>query len=124
MGSRFTELVIDCNDPHSVGGFWLRVLEGYRVEEEDPESIYIKGPEGSGPGLLFVKVPESKSVKNRIHIDVNPVDRSQDEEVERIVSLGARKIDVGQGEVSWVVLADPEGNEFCVLRTQVDGATS
>ncbi len=119
MGSRFTELVIDCNDPHLVGRFWLQVLSDHHVAETDDDNLYIEGPEGSGPGLLFTRVPEPKAAKNRIHIDVNPLDRTQDEEVERIVALGARRIDIGQGEVSWVVLADPEGNEFCVLRTQV-----
>jgi hypothetical protein len=60
-------------------------------------------------------VPEGKTVKNRLHLDVNPTDREQDDEVRRLLDLGARQADVGQGEASWVVLADPEGNEFCVL---------
>jgi hypothetical protein len=68
------------------------------------------------PTLVFIKVPESKAVKNRLHIDVSPIDRGQDEEVERLLALGARRVDIGQGEQSWVVLADPEDNEFCVLR--------
>jgi hypothetical protein len=66
---------------------------------------------------MFAPVPEGKEVKNRLHIDVNHIDRSQEQEVERLVALGARRVDVGQGDVSWVVLADPEGNEFCVLRS-------
>jgi Glyoxalase-like domain len=65
--------------------------------------------------LTFAHVPEGKTVKNRLHLDVNPTDREQDEEVRRLLDLGARRADVGQGAVSWVVLADPEGNEFCVL---------
>ncbi|MHB1208201.1 MAG: VOC family protein [Acidimicrobiales bacterium] len=65
------------------------------------------------PGLLFVQVPEAKSVKNRLHLDFRPEDR--DFEVDRLLALGATRIDIGQGEQSWVVLADPEGNEFCVL---------
>jgi hypothetical protein len=69
------------------------------------------------PALVFVPVPEEKSVKVRIHIDVNPIDATQEEEVERLIELGARRVDIGQGDVSWVVLADPEGNEFCVLRS-------
>ena len=71
---------------------------------------------GSGPSLLFARVPEAKSVKNRLHIDVSPVGSTRDEEVERVMAFGATRVDVGQGDVSWVVLADPEGNEFCVLR--------
>jgi hypothetical protein len=60
-------------------------------------------------------VPEGKTVKNRLHLDLNPTDREQDEEVRRLIDLGARHADVGQGDASWVVLVDPEGNEFCVL---------
>jgi Glyoxalase-like domain len=67
------------------------------------------------PTLTFAHVPEGKTVKNRLHIDVNPTDREQDEEVRRLLDLGARHADVGQGDESWIVLADPEGNEFCVL---------
>jgi hypothetical protein len=74
----------------------------------------------TAPTIVFVQVPESKTIKNRLHIDVNPTDRDQDEEVARLETLGARRVDVGQGsDVSWVVLADVEGNEFCVLRRRV-----
>jgi hypothetical protein len=68
--------------------------------------------------LTFARVPEGKVVKNRLHIDVNPTDREQDEEVRRLLDLGARRVDIGQGEQSWIVLADPEGNEFCVLASR------
>ena len=116
MTSKFTELCIDCSDPHRLADFWSQVLD-YKITESDEDSVEISGPEGSGPTLLFIIVPEEKQVKNRLHIDVNPVDRDQAEEVERILALGATRADVGQGpDVSWVVLADPEGNEFCVLR--------
>jgi hypothetical protein len=67
------------------------------------------------PTLTFAQVPEGKAVKNRLHLDVNPTDTEQDDEVRRLLDLGARRADVGQGDESWVVLADPEGNEFCVL---------
>jgi hypothetical protein len=120
MTSRFTELVVDCHDPALVGGFWKEVL-GYEISETDEEEglVVLEGPEGSGPTLLFATVPDEKVVKNRLHIDVSPKDRDQAEEVERIIQLGARRIDVGQGDdATWVVLADPEGNEFCVLRTR------
>ena len=119
MASKFTELVIDCAEPERLAAFWAEVLS-YRVTEREEDAVFIEGPEGSGPGLLFTVVPEPKSVKNRLHIDVNPRDRDQDEEVERLLALGARRVDIGQGEQRWVVLADPEGNEFCVLRTRVE----
>jgi hypothetical protein len=70
------------------------------------------------PTLTFAYVPEGKTVKNRLHLDVNPTDREQDEEVRRLLGLGARHADVGQGDEDWVVLADPEGNEFCVLASR------
>jgi catechol 2,3-dioxygenase-like lactoylglutathione lyase family enzyme len=127
MASKFTELIIDAHDPARLAGFWCEVL-GYRVTDQDADLVEIAdwSPEDevrrSGPprpALVFVRVPEDKTVKNRLHIDVNPVDRDQDAEVERLLALGARHVDIGQGEQTWVVLADPEGNEFCVLRTRL-----
>ena len=114
MASGFTELCVDCSDPKALATFWRDVLD-WELKEEDG-LWYIQHPKGWLPVILFVEVPEAKSVKNRIHIDVSPRDREQAEEVERIISLGARRIDIGQGDVTWVVLADPEDNEFCVLR--------
>jgi len=70
--------------------------------------------------LVFVQVPEGKSAKNRIHLDVSPVGCDRDDEVARLVTLGARPVDVGQADAPWVVLADPEGNEFCVLGRRAD----
>jgi hypothetical protein len=126
MVARFSELVIDCHDPRRLAEFWCEVL-GYRILDVDDENGLVEiGIEpldrealSAAPGtptIVFAVVPESKTVKNRVHIDVNPVDNQQDE-VDRILGLGARHVDVGQGEQSWVVLADPEGNEFCVLRS-------
>ena len=117
MSSRFTELVVDCGDPATLARFWAAVLD-YRIDDSEEDFVEIAGPPDSGPTILFAKVPEEKTVKNRLHIDVNPRDRDQAAEVDRIIGLGARRADVGQGDVSWVVLTDPEGNEFCVLRTQ------
>jgi Glyoxalase-like domain len=119
MTSRFSELCVDCSNPRALADFWRQVLD-YKVTEtdDDGELVQLDGPDGSGPSLVFVKVPEGKVVKNRLHIDVSPRDRDQAAEVERIIALGARCIDIGQGEQTWVVLADPEDNEFCVLRTQ------
>jgi Glyoxalase-like domain len=123
MTSKFTELAIDCADPGGLARFWCSVLD-YEVQEEDDGIVTIGSPvapDGKNhpgpvpPRLTFAHVPEGKTVKNRLHLDVNPTDREQDEEVRRLLSLGARHAHVGQGEVSWVVLADPEGNEFCVL---------
>jgi hypothetical protein len=118
MTSRFTELCFDCRDPELLARFWADVL-GYERKLEDGLH-YIEGQPGSGPVIIFSPVPEGKTVKNRVHIDVNPSDREQDEEVDRLIGLGASRVDIGQGDVSWVVLADPEGNEFCVLRSRRD----
>jgi hypothetical protein len=123
MTSKFTELVIDCADPIGLARFWCAVLD-YEVQEEGDGVVMIGSPavpEGKNrpgpvpPLLTFVRVPEGKTVKNRLHLDVNPTDGERDEEVRRLLGLGARQADVGQGEETWVVLADPEGNEFCVL---------
>jgi hypothetical protein len=125
MASRFTEIAIDCHHPRQLAEFWCAVLD-YRIIEERDDLVEIAGWDPSveairagpvAPTLVFALVPESKTVKNRVHIDVSPIDRDRDEEVQRLLGLGARHVDVGQGEQSWVVLADPEGNEFCVLRS-------
>ncbi|MFE6042615.1 VOC family protein [Streptomyces sp. NPDC056452] len=124
MASKFTELAIDCADPGGLARFWCSVLD-YVVQDEDDEVVTIGSPavpEGRNrpgpvpPTMTFARVPEGKAAKNRLHIDVNATDREQDEEVRRLLGLGARHADVGQtGNESWVTLADPEGNEFCVL---------
>ncbi len=123
MTSKLTELAIDCADPDDLARFWCSVLD-YEVQNKDDGAVTIGSPlvpEGKNhhgpvpPTLTFARVPESKTVKNRVHLDVNPTDREQDEEVRRLLDLGAQHADVGQGDESWVVLADPEGNEFCVL---------
>jgi hypothetical protein len=124
MTSKFTELAIDCADPGGLARFWCSVL-GYEVQGQDDETVTIGSPdvpEGKNrrgpvpPTLTFARVSEGKTGKNRLHLDVNATDREQEEEVRRLLDLGARHADVGQaGEESWVVLADPEGNEFCVL---------
>jgi len=121
MGSRFTELVIDSADPERVADFWARVLD-YEVIDRGPKGeVEIGGKIGGAPRLVFVPVHEPKTLKNRVHIDVNPTGSDQEAELERLLALGARRVDVGQtADVSWVVLADPEGNEFCLLRRRVD----
>ena len=119
MACRFTELVIDCLDTEQVATFWAAAL-GWAITDSEEGVIEVAGPAGAAPRLVFVPVPERKRVKNRVHIDVNPVGCAQTEEVERLIGLGARLVDVGQGEETWVVLADPEGNEFCVLGTRLE----
>lgn len=113
MGSRWYSVVIDATDPARLARWWAEVL-GYKITFEAEDEVVIAGDEDSSPALTFVPVPEPKQVKNRLHIDLNP--GHQEAEVERLVDMGARRVDVGQGDdVSWVVLSDPEGNEFCVL---------
>ncbi len=124
MAARLTEIAIDCQDHVLVGDFWAAVL-GYEVTDrsDGPEDWYqqLTGPAGSGPTVLVIRTPDGpKTTKNRLHLDVNATDRDQDAEVERIIALGATRVDIGQGDVDWVVLADPEGNELCVLRSRVE----
>jgi catechol 2,3-dioxygenase-like lactoylglutathione lyase family enzyme len=127
MGSRLTEIVVDCRDPAAQAVFWAAAL-GYHVVRSEEDQVEIAPWEReppdlaeqvrrapSVPSLVFVRVPEAKTVKNRLHLDVRPADGSYQAEVERLLALGAHRADIGQGEVPWVVLADPEGNEFCVL---------
>ena len=112
MVLRFSELCIDAADIHGLGQWWSTVL-GWPAETTDDGDVALRAPAGAGPDWLFLAVPEAKTVKNRLHIDLTPDD--QRAEVERVLALGARRVDIGQGEESWVVLADPEGNEFCIL---------
>jgi catechol 2,3-dioxygenase-like lactoylglutathione lyase family enzyme len=118
MACRISELVIDCRDPQRLAAFWCEVL-GFIVLDTDDGAVEIGPGEGVGglqPTLVFSPTTEPKAGKLRLHIDVNATDRDQDAELERLLNLGARPADVGQtGEEPWRVLADPEGNEFCLL---------
>ena len=123
MTSKFTELAIDCTDPGRLARFWCSVL-AYEVQGEDEGTVTIGSPmvpEGRNhlgpvpPTLTFARVPEGKTIKNRVHLDVNPTDRSQDEEIARLIGLGATVFIDNRPEFGWVTLADPEGNEFDVL---------
>jgi Glyoxalase-like domain len=116
MAARFTELVVDANDVERLADFWSAVLGWERRDTNDPGDVEIGAPDGSLPTIVFEPVAEAKQVKDRIHIDVSPVGTDQAAELERLLGLGARRVDIGQGDVSWIVLADPEGNEFCLLR--------
>lgn len=119
VGARLTEVVIDAADPIRLAGFWAEVLGWGRTGSDDDGVVEIAGPGGERPTLVFVPVDDAKTVKNRIHLDVNPTGCDQDEELARLLSLGAVEVDVGQGAPTWHVLADPEGNEFCLLRRRV-----
>lgn len=122
MSCRLSELVLNCRDPETLSRFWCEVL-GYVELFREGADIEI-GPEsgfgGPAPTIVFGQVPDPKTTPLRLHLDVNPVDRDQDAELERLLALGARPADVGQtGEEPWHVLADPEGNEFCLLRSRL-----
>ena len=116
MASRWYTLVVDCTDIRLVSDFWKQTLDWQVVYESDDEIVIAKD-ESTYPAIIFGTVPEAKTIKNRLHIDLNPDD--QEAEVERLLGLGATRVEVGQSAakepVKWVVLADPEGNEFCVL---------
>jgi Glyoxalase-like domain len=115
MSLEWEQTIIDAADPVALGRWWCEAL-GWVVVNDDPDEFEIRPAEDRLPGLLFALVPEAKTVKNRLHLDLRPDDR--DAEVARLLGLGATRADVGQGEQSWVVLADPEGNEFCVLSSR------
>lgn len=133
MTSRITELSVDCADPAALARFWAAALD-YVVLDEEPGLVEI-GPAGrageqllaevrSGPvapTIFFARVPEEKTVKNRLHLDLSPVDTDRDTEVARLEELGARRTDLAPPDSTWVVMLDPEGNEFCVLRSLAPG---
>lgn len=111
MELEWEQVVVDATDPRALGRWWARAL-GW-VVVDDGADFEIRPAADRPPGLLFVAVPETKTIKNRLHLDFRPVDQAV--EARRLVGLGARRVDLGQQDEQWVVLADPEGNEFCVL---------
>jgi predicted enzyme related to lactoylglutathione lyase len=124
MTSVFRNITIDCRDAAALGDFWAQVLGWYVFTDDDPEVLvaptfpYI----AAVPRMLFIPVPEGKTAKNRLHLDLTPVNTTRDEEVARLQSLGATMVedhrnDDGSG---WAYLADPEGNEFCVERSDAE----
>ena len=119
MTSAIRHVTIDSADAYALGSFWSGVL-GHPLHDDDkpgdPEALI------AGAGLLFVTVPEPKSVKNRVHFDLQPQDRTRDEEVDRVLALGATLVDDRRNPdgTGWAVLADPEGNEFCVERSAAE----
>lgn len=129
MTSRVTDVIVDSHDPLRLARWWAELLDYHVVaraaegwvaiapweadDDRPDDDAFRRAPQL--PRLVFVPVPESKTIKNRVHLDIWSIDRSQEEEVAWLLGRGAVRADVGQGMVSWVVLADPEGNEFCVL---------
>jgi len=125
---RWYSVVVDSRDPRALAAWWVEALGWMTVFEADDEVVIVPQhfadegyftrvpPQERGQGLVFTPPPERKTGKNRLHIDLAPEpDDYHEAEVQRLVDRGARRIDIGQGDVPWVVLADPEGNEFCVL---------
>jgi predicted enzyme related to lactoylglutathione lyase len=116
---RIQALAFDAHDPDALAQFWEAAL-GWRITDADDEEVVLEPPadspeDGVVPDLLFLRVPETKAIKNRVHLDLRP--ENQAVEVARLEDLGASQVSIGQGDdVTWVVMADPEGNEFCVLR--------
>jgi hypothetical protein len=119
MDIRIQCLCVDSHNPSKIASFWEAAL-GWRRTFDEPDEVCLEPPAGSpedgvAPDLLFLRVPEGKTAKNRLHLDLRPKDQAV--EVARLEALGARRAAVGQGaDVTWIVLADPDGNEFCVLR--------
>jgi predicted enzyme related to lactoylglutathione lyase len=109
-------IVVDAHDLSALARFWAQVLD-WRILSEREREVVI-GPDETAPvGICFMPVTDRKSVKNRLHLDLTSGPEDRDAEIERILALGARRVDIGQGGTeSWTVLADPEGNEFCVVR--------
>ena len=131
------QVTFDCTEPERVARFWCEVLgyvvppppEGFSTwddfdralpPERQGSAFACIDPSGVGPRLFFQRVPEGKVVKNRLHLDLAPSGCDQREELDRLLALGARRVDIGQGNAGWVVLADPEGNEFCLLAHRAD----
>jgi glyoxalase superfamily protein len=131
MVLRWYTVVVDCHDVRKQAAWWAEALDWKTIYETDTECVNIPGwvdqeamsntPwERIGPGMVFVPVPEGKTVKNRLHLDLAPhTSQDRDAEIARLEALGATRVNVGQpDEPSWTVLADPEGNEFCVLSSR------
>jgi Glyoxalase-like domain len=112
MTLMWEQVVVDAHDPVALGRWWAQALN-WVITIEEPDEVEIRATPDQVPGLVFVPVPDEKTIKNRLHLDFRPDDQAA--AVERFIALGAHRADVGQGSQTWVVLADPEGNEFCVL---------
>jgi predicted enzyme related to lactoylglutathione lyase len=121
--SRIAVIAIDALDPHLVAEFWAAVL-GWQIVGEDAGVVSIAPAHGAWPTIDVAKVPEHKGVKNRLHLDLRADGTTAEEEVRRLMAIGARPTEAGQpADASWTVLADPEGNEFCILSRSVQDVT-
>ncbi|MEP6817256.1 MAG: VOC family protein [Marmoricola sp.] len=127
MTSFIAHTTVDCGNAYELSEWWKQVLE-YVDVPDDPnqaghEECLIQRPDGGHP-LLFIEVPEAKQVKNRIHFDLRPTAGTREQEVARVIALGASQVadhrDIHGPNTGWVVLADPEGNEFCILRSEAE----
>ena len=123
MAARISELVLDCRDPRALADFWCAVL-GFVLLDDEDGALEI-GPEsgfgGAQPTIILSPTDTPRTGKLRLHFDLNATDRDQADELARLLALGARPVDVGQSaDATWHVLADPEGNEFCLLRRRLD----
>ena len=116
MPVRLHHIVIDAHDLPGLAGFWAQVL-GWKVLSEREREVVIGTNENAPVGMCFMPVSDRKTVKNRVHLDLTSSAQDRGQEIERLLALGARRVEIGQtGAESWTVLADPEGNEFCVIR--------
>jgi len=120
MAAVVASVVVDATEPELLAAFWCHVLGWARLGVEPDGSVEIGAVGDPGVTILFQPVAEPKLVKNRVHVNVRPSGVDQEEELDRLLALGARHVDVGQGDQTWVVLSDPEDNEFCLLRTRAD----
>ncbi len=120
VASKIGWLTIDSKDPKKLGQWWKNALDLELLFEDDDEyALSGKGRMGSKWNISFYRAPDDKSVKNRLHLDLIP-DTDREAEVARLEALGATRADIGQSDVSWTVMADPEGNEFCILSPRDD----
>jgi catechol-2,3-dioxygenase len=116
MPVRLHHIVVDAHDLPGLARLWTQAL-GWKVLSEREREIVIGTDENAPVGMCFMPVTDPKTVKNRLHLDLTASAQDRDQEIERLLVLGARRVDIGQtGAESWTVLADPEGNEFCVIR--------
>jgi len=123
MASRIAQVVIAAVDPEVISRFWCDVLGWAEFERDGDDEVICIGPADSGSGIDVLRVPNPRTQQNRLHIDLRADDVATADEVERLLALGARRVDVGQpAGASWTVLADPEGNEFCLLGRTVQEA--
>lgn len=113
MSLEWEQVLVHAVDPAALGRWWAEALE-WVIVNDDPNEFEIQPDRDVLPGILFAPVKEARQHKSRLHLDFRPDDQAA--EVERLIALGASRVDIGQGAVSWVVLADPEGNEFCILK--------